>query len=62
MLNALVLVYLVGLLLQELFLKNLAKETYTYTAKAKRKTVQKRDLDAVIETIDALCFLEGALD
>ncbi|GLV44451.1 DNA polymerase epsilon subunit 4 [Carabus blaptoides fortunei] len=46
----------------ELFLKNLAKETYVYTTKAKRKTVQKRDLDAVIETIDTLCFLEGALD
>lgn len=47
---------------QELFLKHLAQETYTFTVKAKRKTVQRRDLDAAIESNDALCFLEGSLD
>lgn len=45
-----------------MFIDSFAKETYKHTAKAKRKTVQRRDVDAAIETIDALCFLEGTLD
>ncbi|CAK1604513.1 unnamed protein product [Parnassius mnemosyne] len=46
----------------ELFLETMAKETYTYTTTSKRKTIAKKDLDLVINKVDCLCFLEGALD
>ncbi|CAH2229152.1 DNA polymerase epsilon subunit 4 [Pararge aegeria] len=46
----------------ELFLETIAKETYTYTAQQKRKTIAKKDLDVVINKVDCLCFLEGAMD
>ncbi|CAG4941283.1 unnamed protein product [Parnassius apollo] len=46
----------------ELFLEMMAKETYTYTTTSKRKTIAKKDLDLVINKVDCLCFLEGALD
>lgn len=47
---------------QELFLETIAKETYAYTASNKRKTIAKKDLDLVINKVDCLCFLEGAMD
>lgn len=40
----------------------IAKETYTFTAQQKRKTIAKKDLDIVINKVDCLCFLEGAMD
>ncbi|GBP27593.1 DNA polymerase epsilon subunit 4 [Eumeta japonica] len=46
----------------ELFLETIAKETYTYTASKKRKTIAKKDLDNIINMVDCLCFLEGAMD
>ncbi|XP_068630641.1 DNA polymerase epsilon subunit 4-like [Battus philenor] len=46
----------------ELFLETMAKETFTYTAASKRKTIAKKDLDLVINKVDCLCFLEGAMD
>lgn len=46
----------------ELFIESLAREAFTHTAQAKKKTVQKRDVDAAIGAIDALMFLEGALN
>lgn len=46
----------------ELFLETIAKETYAYTASNKRKTIAKKDLDLVINKVDCLCFLEGAMD
>lgn len=46
----------------ELFIESLARETYAFTVRNKKKTIQRRDLDAAIEATDALCFLEGTLD
>lgn len=46
----------------ELFIESLAREAFSYTAKAKKKTVQKRDVDLAISNVDALMFLEGAMD
>lgn len=46
----------------ELFIESIAKETFSYTAKSTRKTVQKQDVDLAISNVDALMFLEGALD
>lgn len=48
--------------LQELFVECLAVESYTFTAQAKKKTVQKRDVEQCIEAVDALVFLEGVID
>lgn len=47
---------------QELFIDSLAKEAYKYTAQAKKRTVQKRDVENAIDNVDALVFLEGMLD
>ncbi|OWR49356.1 DNA polymerase epsilon subunit 4 isoform X1 [Danaus plexippus] len=46
----------------ELFLETIAKETYSYTVQHKRKTISKKDLEVVINKVDCLCFLEGAMD
>ncbi|KYN10557.1 PREDICTED: DNA polymerase epsilon subunit 4 [Trachymyrmex cornetzi] len=46
----------------EFFIESLAKEAYRYTAQAKKKTVQKRDIENAIDNVDALVFLEGMLD
>lgn len=46
----------------ELFVQLQAKEAYKRTVVAKRKTVQRRDLDTVLDELDCMAFLEGALD
>ncbi|CAG4976586.1 unnamed protein product [Colias eurytheme] len=46
----------------EMFLESIAKETFTYTTHHKRKTIAKKDLDVIINKVDCLCFLEGAMD
>ncbi|XP_064543973.1 DNA polymerase epsilon subunit 4 [Drosophila montana] len=46
----------------ELFIESLAREAFTYTAQAKKKTVQKRDVDLAISAVDSLMFLDGALN
>ncbi|XP_067000839.1 DNA polymerase epsilon subunit 4 [Anabrus simplex] len=46
----------------ELFIESLSREAYTYTAQAKRKTLQKKDIDSAVDSVDSLAFLEGALD
>ncbi|XP_064393518.1 DNA polymerase epsilon subunit 4-like [Halichondria panicea] len=46
----------------ELFIVHLAKQSYGHTVKGKRKTIQRRDLDACIPQEDSLAFLEGAVD
>ncbi|XP_055688491.1 DNA polymerase epsilon subunit 4 [Lutzomyia longipalpis] len=43
----------------EIFIEALAKEAFTHTVGAKRKTLQRNDLDVAISTVDALFFLEG---
>ncbi|EDW01299.1 DNA polymerase epsilon subunit 4 [Drosophila grimshawi] len=45
----------------ELFIESLARESFTYTAQAKKKTVQKRDVELAISAVDSLIFLDGAL-
>uniref|UniRef100_A0A1B0CY65 Putative cbf1-interacting corepressor cir n=1 Tax=Lutzomyia longipalpis TaxID=7200 RepID=A0A1B0CY65_LUTLO len=44
----------------EIFIEALAKEAFTHTVGAKRKTLQRNDLDVAISTVDALFFLEGS--
>merc|ERR1712137_1017073 len=46
----------------ELFVECVTKESYTFTSQAKKKTIQKRDVEQSIKLIDALAFLEGVLD
>lgn len=46
----------------ELFIESLAREAFLHTAQSKKKTVQKRDVDAAIENVDALMFLEGMMN
>lgn len=46
----------------ELFIESLAREAYLHTAQAKKKTVQKRDVDAAIENVESLIFLEGMMN
>ncbi|KAH0946812.1 hypothetical protein HN011_003038 [Eciton burchellii] len=46
----------------ELFIDSLAKEAYKYTAQAKKRTIQKHDVESAINNVDALVFLEGMLD
>ncbi|CAI8025444.1 DNA polymerase epsilon subunit 4 [Geodia barretti] len=46
----------------ELFISHLARQAYEYTVQGKRKTLQRRDIDACLSSHDELTFLEGALD
>ncbi|KAJ1522197.1 hypothetical protein ONE63_002505 [Megalurothrips usitatus] len=46
----------------EMFIESLSRESYTHTAQSKKKTVQRKDLDAAIASSDSLLFLEGAID
>lgn len=46
----------------ELFIESMAREAFLHTAQAKKKTIQKRDVDAAIENVDALMFLEGMMN
>lgn len=46
----------------ELFIKSLATTSFTFAEQGKKKTIQKKDVDAAINEVDALMFLEGALD
>lgn len=47
---------------QELFVEYFVKEAHKRTILGKRKTIQKRDLDATIVENDEMVFLEGTLD
>ncbi|XP_071444282.1 DNA polymerase epsilon subunit 4-like [Hetaerina americana] len=46
----------------ELFIESLAREACSFTVQSKKKTIQRRDIDASIGAVDALYFLDGALD
>nr|CAD7444591.1 unnamed protein product [Timema bartmani]CAD7456227.1 unnamed protein product [Timema tahoe] len=46
----------------ELFIDSIVKEAYFYTSQAKKKTIQRKDIDSAIDAVDCLAFLEGALD
>jgi len=46
----------------EMFVESLSIEAYSYTAGAKKKTLSKQDVEKAIDAVDALSFLDGALD
>lgn len=46
----------------EMFIKSLVRESFVFVEQGKKKTVQKKDVDLAINAVDALMFLEGALD
>ena len=46
----------------ELFIETIAKEMHRITQGQKRKTIYRKDMDAVIEMMDEYAFLEGVLD
>jgi len=46
----------------EMFVESLSIEAYSYTAGAKKKTLSKQDVEKAIDAVDALAFLDGALD
>jgi len=46
----------------EMFIQSLSIEAYSYTAGAKKKTMSKQDVEKAIDAVDALAFLDGALD
>merc|ERR1712072_151655 len=45
----------------ELFVQLQAQEAYKKTILHKRKTVQRKDLDVVLDELDCMAFLEGVL-
>lgn len=46
----------------ELFVESLARESFYYTNNSKKKTVSKNDVDKAINNVEALAFLEGAIE
>ena len=46
----------------ELFVEALATESFSFTSRNKKKTIQKNDVDTAIETSEALAFLDGAME
>ena len=46
----------------EMFVENLAIESYSFTAQTKKKTISKKDVENAIDAVDALAFLDGAMD
>ena len=46
----------------ELFIESLAIESFSYTASSKKKTMSKDDVFKAIDSVDALAFLDGAMD
>lgn len=46
----------------EMFIGSLAKESFVHTIQAKKKTIRKTDFDLAIDSVDALMFLEGAIN
>ena len=45
----------------ELFIASLARESYHCTTENKKKTIQRRDIDMAINTVESLDFLDGAM-
>ena len=46
----------------ELFVESLVWEAHRYTEQGRKKTMAKADVERAIDGVDALAFLEGALD
>lgn len=45
-----------------MFIDSMAKEVYKFTVQSKKKTVQKKDVEHAVNSVDALAFLEGMTD
>ena len=46
----------------EMFIEGLVKHAGTCTARGKRKTVQKRDVEFAVDSVNNFAFLEGVLE
>ena len=46
----------------ELFVESLAWEAHRYTEQSRKKTMAKADVERAIDGVDALAFLDGAMD
>ena len=46
----------------ELFVESLAAESSSFTVSNKKKTIARADVDAAIDAVDCLAFLDGALN
>ena len=46
----------------ELFIESLAAESSSFTASNKKKTIARTDVDAAIDAVESLAFLDGALN
>ena len=46
----------------ELFVESLAWEAHRYTEQSRKKTVAKADVERAIDGVEALAFLDGAMD
>ena len=46
----------------ELFVESLAAESSSFTVSNKKKTIARTDVDAAIDAVDCLAFLDGALN
>ncbi|XP_053688301.1 DNA polymerase epsilon subunit 4 [Sabethes cyaneus] len=46
----------------ELFVQTVIKEAYLHATAARKKTINKRDVESTIESIDTLMFLEGMMN
>ena len=46
----------------EMFVESLAIEAYSNTVNAKKKTISRQDVEKAIDAVDALAFLDGAID
>lgn len=46
----------------ELFIGMIAKDSVDSTFQGKRKTLQRKDLDVILDTKDCYAFLDGAID
>lgn len=46
----------------EFFIESMAKLSYNEVILTKKKTIQKKEVDKVVQSTDALMFLENAMD
>lgn len=46
----------------EFFIESLAKLSYNEISTTKKKTIQKKDVDKVLQSTDALSFLEDCME
>ncbi|XP_002732556.1 DNA polymerase epsilon subunit 4-like [Saccoglossus kowalevskii] len=46
----------------EMFVDYISKYSHNYTSQSKRKTMQRKDIDSSIQSLDELAFLEGTLE